>query len=170
MNNSENAFAAEAALDAMKIAQEELIHDHEKCDGPLLLVLGHPYILGDEFISGQITRKLKRLGVTVDWLSYAQQYVPETIFKWDMCSKMYQKISGLRNRTYAGVIQISSFNCGCDSILMEFVRTKLKEKSIPYMVLVLDEHSSSGWIDTRLEAFCESLRWHYASSGNPHDG
>ena len=170
MNNSKNAFAVEAALGAMRIAQEELIHDQEKCEGPLLLVLGHPYILGDEFISGQITRKLKRLGVTVDWLSYTQHDIPETIFKWDMCSKMYQKISGLRNRSYAGVIQISSFNCGCDSILMEFIRAKLKEKSIAYMVLVLDEHSSSGWLDTRLEAFCESLRWHYGSYSNSHDG
>jgi predicted nucleotide-binding protein (sugar kinase/HSP70/actin superfamily) len=135
-----------------------------------LLVLGHPYILGDEFISGQVTRKLKRLAVTVDWFRHTQHDISETIFKWDLCSKMYQEISGLENRSYAGVIQISSFNCGCDSILMEFVRTKLKEKDIAYMVLVLDEHSSGGWMDTRLEAFCESLRWHYGSSGNSYDG
>ena len=170
INNSNNVFAVEAAQGAMRIAQEELNHGQGMCNGPPILVLGHPYILGDEFISGQITRKLKRLGVTVDRFSHTQHDIPETLFKWDMCSKMYQKISGLRNRSYAGVIQISSFNCGCDSILMEFIRTKLKEKSIPYMVLVLDEHSSSGWIDTRLEAFCESLRWHYASSCNSYDG
>lgn len=170
INNHNNASAVEAALHAMKTAQEELNHNPPKYEEPRLLVLGHPYILGDEFISGQIIRKLKKLGVAAERFSHTQHDIPENLFKWDMCSKIYQKISELEDRSYAGVIQISSFNCGCDSILMEFIRTTLKEKSIPHLVLILDEHSSSGWIDTRLEAFCESLRWQYASFSHPHDG
>lgn len=151
--------AAEVALKAMKNARKKTITNPDKLEGPLFLVMAHPYILGDVFLTGQIIRKLKTLNVRFESISFAKTEIPESLFKWDMCNKMYDSLSELTNKHYAGVIHISSFNCGCDSIFVDFARSCLKEKNIPYMVLIMDEHSSYGWINTRLEAFVESVGW-----------
>lgn len=162
--------AVQSALNAMRTAREKISNCKGNPKTPLFLVLGHPYILYDDFFSGYIIRKLNTLGVETELVSYGQSYTTDTFVKWDTCSDMYNKLLTLTNQHYAGVIQISSFNCGCDSIMMEFFRKCLKDKGIPYMVLVMDEHSSRGWIDTRLEAFVESLRWKHASSCYSNDG
>jgi predicted nucleotide-binding protein (sugar kinase/HSP70/actin superfamily) len=78
---------------------------------------------------------------------------------WDTCSGMHQTLIDLKTRDVAGVIPLSSFNCGCDSIMVEFFRELLREKKINYMVLIMDEHSALGGLETRLEAFVDSMRW-----------
>ncbi len=151
--------ASEIAVKAMRVARKKTITNPDKLEGPTFLVMAHPYIIGDNFLTGQILRKLKTLNVRFETVSFAKSKIPESIFKWDFCNKMYHCLSGLTAQHYAGVIHISTFNCGCDSIFMEFARSCLKEKNIPYMVLIMDEHSSNGWINTRLEAFVESVGW-----------
>jgi benzoyl-CoA reductase/2-hydroxyglutaryl-CoA dehydratase subunit BcrC/BadD/HgdB len=42
---------------------------------------------------------------------------------------------------------------------MEFYRGLLKDKGIPYMALVMDEHTAPAGLETRLEAFVDSIRW-----------
>ena len=151
--------AAEAALKAMREVRKKTITNPDIIEGPLFLVMAHPYILGDAFLTDQIIRKLKIMNVRFESISFTEIEIPESVFKWDISNKMYNYLSGLTNELYAGVIHISTFNCGCDSIFMEFARSILKEKNIPYMVLIMDEHSSYGWINTRLEAFVESVGW-----------
>ena len=43
--------------------------------------------------------------------------------------------------------------------MLETSRSVLKEKSIPFIVLIIDEHSALAGVDTRLEAFIDSVRW-----------
>jgi predicted nucleotide-binding protein (sugar kinase/HSP70/actin superfamily) len=74
---------------------------------------------------------------------------------------MYDTLRRLDPEKCIGVIQLSSFNCGCDSIVGEIFRGVLKEKGIPYMTLILDEHSAQAGVDTRLEAFIDSVGWHH---------
>ncbi len=168
-DSAAGAAAAQTAIDAMAAARREIAAAHAPA-GPRLLLLGHPYILYDDFFSGRVIRKLESLQAGVELVAYGPAEVPETFIKWDTCAKMYKKLLTLTPDRYPGVIQLSSFNCGCDSIMMEFFRECLQNKGISYMVLVLDEHSSGGWIDTRLEAFVESLRWRNAPARNPNDG
>jgi predicted nucleotide-binding protein (sugar kinase/HSP70/actin superfamily) len=85
--------------------------------------------------------------------------VPPDPIQWDACSEMYARLQSASRETCAGVVQISSFNCGCDSITMEIYRNLLRDKGIPYLTLVLDEHTSQTGIDTRLEAFVDSTTW-----------
>ena len=44
-------------------------------------------------------------------------------------------------------------------MMIEIFRNILKEKNIPYMVIILDEHTAQAGTDTRLEAFVDSLEW-----------
>jgi predicted nucleotide-binding protein (sugar kinase/HSP70/actin superfamily) len=122
------------------------------------LILGHPYTLGDGFISGRVFGTLRKLGVHPEWGSFADAEIPDSFVKWDTMSRMYHELESLAPGEYAGVIQISTFNCGCDSMLLDHFRSVATEKRIPYLVLMFDEHTSLGGVDTRLEAFVDSIR------------
>lgn len=54
-----------------------------------------------------------------------------------------------------GIIYLSSFSCGIDSLISEILKTHLKE--IPMMMLKLDEHRGQAGLQTRLEAFSDLL-------------
>jgi predicted nucleotide-binding protein (sugar kinase/HSP70/actin superfamily) len=121
------------------------------------LILGHPYTLDDGFISGRVFGTLRKLGVKPERAALADAEVPESFVKWDTMSRMYHELESVEPGEYAGVIQISTFNCGCDSMLLDHFRSVAMDKGIPYMVLMFDEHTSLGGVDTRLEAFVDSI-------------
>ena len=125
---------------------------------PILLV-SHPYVLHDDFFSGPIVRKLHDLGIPTRLLDHAAPQLPHDFIGWDTSRRIHHALETLRPADVSGVIQLSSFNCGCDSMTIEFFRTLLRQKNVPYMVLMLDEHSAPAGIETRLEAFVDSMRW-----------
>jgi len=150
--------AIDVGLEAMRKVSE---NKHSKVDqeSKRYLILGHPYNLYDEYMSGPILNKLAALNVSYDLVQYDGAKVDSGPIKWDACSVMYTSLQGLDPESCPGVIQLSSFNCGCDSIVVEIFRDVLKEKGIPYMTLILDEHSAQAGVDTRLEAFVDSIGW-----------
>ncbi len=90
-------------------------------------------------------------------------------FHWEFAKEIMEKIDFLlSNKTcsvaseklrckIAGAIEISSFACGCDAVLKEFVEKKFKEKGIPFLYLIIDEHTGEAGFQTRLEAFVDTL-------------
>jgi len=122
------------------------------------LVVSHPYNLYDPYLSEMILNTLAAQGVGVETLSFDRQDMEPKPLVWDMCSVMYEGLRQLDPKTCAGVVEISSFNCGCDSIAGYLFRELLQEKGIPSMTLVLDEHAGQAGIETRLEAFVDSIK------------
>jgi predicted nucleotide-binding protein (sugar kinase/HSP70/actin superfamily) len=70
---------------------------------------------------------------------------------------MLEALRALDPARCAGVIQLTSFNCGCDSMAGPYYRETLKAAGIPFMALTLDAHTALAGLDTRLEAFVESI-------------
>jgi predicted nucleotide-binding protein (sugar kinase/HSP70/actin superfamily) len=68
-----------------------------------------------------------------------------------------EKIDFILSRKIDGAIEISSFACGCDAVLKEFVEKKFKEKKIPFLYLIIDEHTGEAGFQTRLEAFVDTI-------------
>jgi predicted nucleotide-binding protein (sugar kinase/HSP70/actin superfamily) len=68
-----------------------------------------------------------------------------------------EKIDFVLSRKIDGAIQISSFACGCDAVLKEFVEKKFKENKIPFLYLIIDEHTGEAGFQTRLEAFADTI-------------
>ncbi len=151
--------AAEAALRAWQDETGPAVRENDAGDFPRILLVAHPYILYDENFTDPIVSKLAELHIAAKRLVYLAQGVAPSFIKWDSCNKMYHAVSSLRPGEVAGVIQIISFNCGCDSMTVEFFREAVREKEIPYMVLMIDEHTSLGGMETRLEAFVDSMRF-----------
>ncbi len=151
--------AAKSALEDMRKEQERLRIACETDGEGFFLILGHPYNLSDKYMSGPILSKLDAMGVQHRLVDYTRKDIEQQLIKWDACSVMYETIGELEPRRCLGVIQLSSFNCGCDSVVIELYRALLKQKAIPYMTLVLDENEALAGIDTRLEAFVDSIGW-----------
>jgi predicted nucleotide-binding protein (sugar kinase/HSP70/actin superfamily) len=148
--------ASEALKSARNVRKLETSTDnsHER-----FLILGHPYTLHDRYISGRIFTTLRRLDVIPEAVSFDEGEPPDSFVKWDTLNCMYHELQSLNPERYAGVVQISAFNCGCDSMVVDMFRSAAREKGVPYTILMFDEHTSLGGVDTRLEAFVDSIRW-----------
>lgn len=57
-----------------------------------------------------------------------------------------------------GVIFLISFACGPDSLIQELVMRDLKKMKVPYLELILDEHSGESGLITRVESFIDMVR------------
>ncbi len=156
--------AADAALDEMRNLRNRQKAGCDPGEDEHFLILGHPYNLHDRYMSGPILSKLEALGVRWRFVDYAVRTIEPEPIKWDACSIMHDALLGLDRRRCMGVIQLSSFNCGCDSVVIEMFRDLLKMQRIPYMTLVLDENEALAGVDTRLEAFVDSIGWKNAQT------
>jgi len=159
--------AMERALAALRGAQTEP-ENPRRPDALHFLVIGHPYNLHDAYLSGPILQKIASLGVNAERVSFADRAaLPEPV-KWDTCSIIYDRLQRLAANEWDGVIHLSSFNCGCDSIVSTLYHDVLREKKIPCMTLVLDEHAGQAGVDTRLEAFVDSIKDQHEHAATCH--
>ncbi len=140
-----------------------------------IMIMGHPYILYDEYLNMNVIKKLKSYGyscITPDNLDddlvneYANSY-PGKIF-WLFFRKMLGSCLYLiENNFFDGVIYISSFGCGIDSVVAETIERRLRrETNIPFMLMTIDEHSGEAGFNTRLEAFIDMLEWRKINENN----
>lgn len=132
-----------------------------------IAVVGHPYNIYDSNLNLGLMDKLKENGVTVwtpDMVSKETvlreaNELPKRVF-WTLgrdivgASKYFMKEKNIH-----GIINIASFACGPDSIIGELIGYLVKEYGPkPYLLLVLDKHTGSAGLETRLEAFVETVK------------
>jgi predicted nucleotide-binding protein (sugar kinase/HSP70/actin superfamily) len=128
-----------------------------------IALLGHPYNVKDAFLNMNIAEKLARMGVRI----VTDEAVPEecvnneaaALFKkpfWTFARYTYGAACHLcKSGAIDGVIYISSFACGIDSVTVELIRCETE--GTPLLVLKVDEHTGEAGIDTRIEAFIDLL-------------
>lgn len=152
--------AAREALEAMeRHHREEARRQQDENRSGKFLLLGHPYTLQDHFIADPIVQKMQQLQVPLEPMTFADNRVAPGDILWCVFNKMSHKLQCLDRSAYAGVIQISTFNCGADSMMVERFQRICKKKGVPYMLLMVDEHTGKAGVDTRLETFTDSLSW-----------
>ncbi|HEY6010814.1 MAG TPA: acyl-CoA dehydratase activase-related protein [Nitrospirota bacterium] len=151
--------AADTALRAMETAKKQRRKLRGKKAGLRFLLVGHPYVIHEDFFAGPILRKLETMDVEVDVLSFSGNAPASSFILWSTANQIYHEMTALSPAVYDGVIQLTVFNCGCDSMMIDTYRNVMKEKRVPFMYLMLDEHPAQSGMDTRVEAFVDSLRW-----------
>jgi len=139
---------------------------------PKIILISHPYNLYDDFVNVGIEKKLKDLGAEVIFIdeiplnrsrtvsnqrTYQRLSASTIKFHWEFGKEIMEKIEEILKYPVSGVIEISSFLCGCDAVLKEFVEKSFKEKKIPFLYLIIDEHAADAGVQTRLEAFIDTL-------------
>ena len=130
-----------------------------------IALVGHPYLLYDEYINHRLIHRLKQADNKV--------LTPEML----TTEELESAIAGLVGRAYwtyeeevvgagghylqngaDGVIGIMAFGCGPDSLMMDMVRRQAgRLRAIPFMSLTLEEHTAEAGVVTRPEAFVDLL-------------
>lgn len=148
------------AMAAQKGANSENLNENNKYK---IALLGHPYNVYDSYSNMNIINKLIKYDISVITEDNVDKNIINSeikdLFKkpfWNFARNSYGFASYVgKNRLVDGIIYISSFACGIDSIVMELIKDKVK--NIPILVLKIDEQTGEAGLDTRIEAFIDML-------------
>jgi len=130
-----------------------------------IALIGHPYLLYDEYINHRLIHRLEQADNEV--------LTPEMLTTEELESAI-ARLVGRAYWTYEGevvgagghylqsgadgVIGIMTFGCGPDSLMMDMVRRQAARlRATPFMSLTLEEHTAEAGVVTRLEAFTDML-------------
>lgn len=128
-----------------------------------IALIGHPYNIYDNFINMNLVKKLNNLGIGVITEEFIEDEIIEeevkSLYKrpfWTFGKNSYGFASYVaREKVVDGIIYISSFSCGIDSVMIEFIKDRIED--FPLMILKVDEQTGEAGIDTRIEAFFDML-------------
>jgi len=131
-----------------------------------IVVVGHPYILFDYYVSVDILNKLRNLGTSVTTsFSLPQKIIDQEASKYQEVSWTYERevigaVSYYSHTAKAdGIIYLISFGCGPGSVVKEILlREVLRDSKVPFLSLVMDEHTGEAGILTRLESFLDMIK------------
>jgi predicted nucleotide-binding protein (sugar kinase/HSP70/actin superfamily) len=130
-----------------------------------IALIGHPYLLYDEYLNHRIIHRLEQAGnrvltpemLTVEELESASVRLAGTTY-WTFGEEVVGAGEHYLQSAVDGIIGILTFGCGPDSLMMEMVRRRAnKLKTTPFMSLVLEEHTAETGMITRLEAFLDMI-------------
>jgi len=153
------------AFDKALARQRKFIPGKNDWSYPLKVALiGHAYNINDSFINMELIKKINGTGVGVITEEYADSLAMEAeiakLFKnpfWVFARNYYgAAISMFREKSVDGIIYLSSFCCGIDSVVIELIQNEIKD--FPFLVLKLDEHTGEAGFNTRIEAFLDMLK------------
>ncbi len=158
------AYAAAVKADEQR--SRELLKKQEELyrePGMKILLAGHGYILSDPYIGRPIQDYLEGAGVVPiradicdrrDTLRESARFSPTC--RWVMSREIVGGI--LLQKKYAdGIILVSAFPCGPDSMTNELLTRKIRD--IPILNLVVDAQSGITGVETRLESFTDIIRF-----------
>ena len=129
-----------------------------------VFLAGHPYNIYDSFANLNLIQKLHKLDigvVTQEWISQNEKRQelnslvkrPYWMFYID---NFAPAMIMMKRNEINGIIYVSSFCCGTDSIIIEMIKNRIG--NLPMLVLKLDEQTGEAGYNTRLEAFREVLK------------
>ena len=152
---------------ALKNALEgKIILEAQTSNHPINVALvSHGYNIYDERASMKIFDKLEEMDVKVfTSLQLTNEQMEEGIAS--LGQKRYwaneNEMTGtaghyLKDNKIDGIITLTAFGCGPDSLMLERVIRKAKEAGKPMLCLTIDEHTGEAGFITRLEAFIDML-------------
>lgn len=163
--------------------KDQKLYDKKKLDEQLkeinkqdskkrVILVAHPYIAYDSILGKKVIQLLEKENVDVIFANinefsmqnpkffkivknkkYEYKNISETIF-WKSSKNLLNGIySNLNN--IDGIVYLSVFPCGTDSLVNELAMRKIKD--VPYINIVLDEQDADAGLQTRIESFVDIL-------------
>jgi predicted nucleotide-binding protein (sugar kinase/HSP70/actin superfamily) len=135
-------------------------------DKPINVVIcSHAYNIYDNYFSMRLVKKLNALG--------ANAIVPDSVKREDQFAGIEKlgavlywanetEVTGVAGHymyddNIDGIITMTAFGCGPDSLMIERITRKAKRAKKPVLNLTIDEHTGEAGFITRLEAFTDML-------------
>ena len=161
---SYKAYKYAEKIKRMKQKKRELLQQkeiEENKDKIKILLAGHPYNLYDSLIGKSVIDFLKGNNITI---LYSDKINHELVD--EECRKISTDIHWTHNKEIVastkyyedivdGIILISSFPCGPDSLMNEQISHKIKK--VPIITLIFEDLNNDAGIITRLESFIDIL-------------
>ena len=144
----------------------EQINTNTNNNNITIALLGHSYNLYDHFLNYQIHQRLREHGAKLitnkmfgeEAYRKGLKKLEKDIF-WTFGKEILRSAFYIMEKKMVhGIILVVSFFCGPDSFIMELIHKACKDKGIPCLIIVIDEHSAEGGILTRIEAFMDLLK------------
>lgn len=147
------------------VSGKVIITSQKKTNWIKVAVLAHGYNLHDNQVSMRAIQKLEKMEIaayTADMLTKEQKEegfrTLETQIYWANEFEMTGAAGYYLDDTEIdGIITITAFGCGPDSIMVERISRFAKKFQKPLLNLTIDEHTGEAGFITRLEAFCDML-------------
>jgi len=130
-----------------------------------IALIGHPYLLYDEYINHRLAPRLREMGAKI--------LFPEIVGRGELRTAIYELVERpywtcedeiigagvyyLRGDV-DGVISVAPFGCGPDSLMIALLQHYAKRSGKPFMALTFDEHTAETGLITRLEAFIDMVQ------------
>lgn len=126
-----------------------------------VLILSHQYNIQDKFISKYITNYLEENNIIPIYSNKIDkkttrlfsQFFSQTLY-WKYSKEMIGSLYYTKNMIN-GIIFISTYPCGIDSLVNNLAI--LKNKDIPILNLIIDENITELSLETKLESFIDIL-------------
>lgn len=127
-----------------------------------ILIAGHPYNLYDDLVGTTIKKYLTKENIEIlysDKIDHSKINQEcrclSTDIHWTHSKEVIASINYYKDKV-DGIILISSFPCGPDSLSNELISRKVK--NIPVIALIFEDLNSEVGIITRLESFIDILK------------
>ncbi|RJR15497.1 MAG: CoA activase [Nitrospiraceae bacterium] len=136
-----------------------------------VVFIGRPYSILPASMNSGIPGIFASQGIRTfyqDMLSYTRNDV-EAIeplcneLPWHYASEILKAADVVARTDRAYPVYVTSFKCSPDSFAVEYFKKLMESHEKPYLILQLDEHSSSVGYETRIEAAVRSFRNHYSA-------
>lgn len=152
---------------ARRVAQAE---EAASGDGIKILLVGHDYSIYDAYIGRPIVKAFRSFGMTVidanlvdrrqaqrEFLSLSDETLP-----WIVSRELLGGAAHYRDRA-DGIVLLTGFPCGPDSLVNEVIKREIPEKPILY--LLQDGQDGLAGVETRIESFADILTYRGAAAG-----
>lgn len=130
------------------------------CNKKKILLISHSYNTYDEYIGVPIIKLLEKMGIEIIFSDQFNSKLSNNLSK-KISKNLYWKYSKeilgsiiISKDQIDGIIFLSTFPCGLDSLANELVMRKI---NLPYLNIVIDDLDSLSGIETRIESFVDIL-------------
>ena len=155
-----NAKQAEKAGEMIAAKEQEKLLESDKIK---ILIIAHPYNIYDKYVGEPVLNVMKSmdvvpiLGCEADKRAAlsSSHDLSETL-PWMFSKELLGSIA-LYHKRIDGIILMSTFPCGPDSLVNEIVIRRIKDK--PILNLLLDGQEGTAGLETRLESFIDIIKF-----------
>lgn len=127
-----------------------------------ILIVAHPYNIYDNYIGNPIIKKIESMGIDIVYADVLDQKIAKMYAKklsptlyWTYSKELIGAI-GYYQYAVDGIIFLTSFPCGPDSLVNELMIRKIND--LPITNILIDELSATTGLETRLESFIDIIK------------
>ncbi len=126
-----------------------------------ILLISHTYNTYDELIGSPVIKLLEKEGFDIIYSDLLDKSICRELSK-NVSKELYWKYSKeaigayemVKNRI-DGVVFLSTFPCGLDSLVNELLILKMNK---PHLNIVIDDYSADNGLETRIESFADIIK------------